>query len=113
MWIKLLETKGHGGLPRPTFNMHANGDFIDDTNTWSNIQTHLASRSYHSSKFGHRQNLIMLNHCGLCHGVDHLQGLCPFPEIDSWLGPNDTGTFYQNTGRYPRNSGRLPPGAHY
>ena len=37
MWIELLETKGQGGLPRPTFNVHANGDFIDDTNTWSNI----------------------------------------------------------------------------
>jgi hypothetical protein len=101
MWVKMLKTKGQGGLQKPTFNVYANGKFINNTNAWSNIQTHLASRSYHSSKFGHGKNLIALNHCGLCHGVDHLHGMCPFPEIDGWMGLNDVDTLNQQMGRYP------------
>ena len=112
MWVELLATKGQGGLQRPTFNVHANGDFINDTNAWSGIRIHLASRSYHSSKFGHGQTLITPNHCGLCHGADHPRGLCPFPELDGWLGPNDTDT-YKKSDRYARNSGRFPPGTRY
>jgi hypothetical protein len=113
MWVELLVTKGQGGLQRPTYNMHMNGDFINDTNAWSNICTHLANRNYHSSKFGHGQTLIALNHCGLCHRADHPQGLCPFPEIDSWLGPNNTDTYHQKLDRYTHNSGHFPPGTHY
>ena len=113
MWVERLATKGQGGLQRPTFNVHANGDYINDSNAWLNIRLHLAGRSYHSSKFGHGQNLVTPNHCGLCHGADHPQGLCPFPEIDSWLSPNDTDTYHQKTDRYTRNSGRFPPSARY
>jgi hypothetical protein len=53
MWVETLDTKGQGGTQKPTFNMHVNGQFINDSNAWSNIRTHLASRSYHSSKFRH------------------------------------------------------------
>ena len=53
MWVEMLETKGQGGLQKPTFNVYANGNFINNTNAWSNIRTHLAGRSYHNSKFGH------------------------------------------------------------
>ena len=113
LWIETLETKGQGGVQKPTFNVHANGHLINDSNAWSNIRTHLASRSYYSSKFGHRQNLIAPNHCGLCHGVDHPRGLCPFPEIEGWKGPIELEVGPQRTGKYPRNSGRFPPGARY
>ena len=110
MWVETLETKGQGGIQKPTFNVHADGNFINDSNAWSNIRTHLAGRSYHSSKFGHGQALIAPNHCGLCHGVDHPRGMCPFPEINGWKGPNE---FTQRMGKFPRNSGRFPPGARY
>jgi hypothetical protein len=93
MWVKMLETKGQGGLQKPTFNVYVNGNFINDSNAWSNIWTHLANRSYHSSKFEHGHNLIMPNHCGMCYGVDHPRGMCPFPEIDGWMGPNKTNFF--------------------
>ena len=113
MWVEMLKTKGQGGLQKPTFNVYANGKFINNTNAWSGIRTHLAGRSYHSSKFGHGTNLVTPNHCGLCHGADHPRGMCPFPEIDGWMGPIDTDVPNQQTGRYPRNSGRFPPGARY
>lgn len=113
MWVEALETKGQGGIRKPTFNVHANGNLIDNPNAWSDIRTHLVGRNYHSSKFGHGQNVIAPNHCGLCHGVDHPRGMCPFPEIDGWKGPREMDVIPQQTGRYPRNSGRLPPGARY
>jgi hypothetical protein len=71
MWVDTLETKGQGGIQKPTFNMHTNSKFINNSNAWSNIRTHLANQSYHSSKFGHGQMQIAPNHCGLCHSVDH------------------------------------------
>jgi len=37
MWVEALETKSQGGLQKPTFNVFANGEFINNTNTWSNI----------------------------------------------------------------------------
>jgi hypothetical protein len=113
MWVETLETKGQGGLQKPTFNVYANGNFINDSNVWSNIRTHLPNRSYYSSKFGRGHNLIMLNHCGIYHGVDHPHRMCPFPEIDGWMGPNETNFFQQKTGRYLYNSGHFPPGTHY
>lgn len=113
MWVETLETKGQGGIPKPTFNVHADGDFINDSNAWSGIRIHLAGRKYQSSKFGHGQNLIAPNHCGLCHGVDHPRGLCPFPGIDGWKGPSELNVNPQRTDRFPRNSGRFPPGAKY
>ena len=113
MWVEMLETKGQGGLQKPTFNVYANGNFINDTNAWSNIRTHLAGRSYHNSKFGHGRILTAPNHCGLCHGVDHPRGMCPFPDLDGWKGPNEMNEFSQRTDRYTRNSGRFPPGARY
>jgi hypothetical protein len=94
MWIEVLETKGQGGIRKPTFNVHANGNLIDNPNAWSDIRTHLAGRNYHSTKFGHGQNVIAPNHCGFCHGVDHPRGMCPFPDVDGIQGgsPRARGT---------------------
>jgi len=113
MWVEMLETKGQGGIQKPTFNIHANSNLINNSNTWLNIRTHLAGRSYHSSKFGHGQNIITPNHCDLCHGVDHPRGMCPFPDIDRWKGPVETSMIQLRTGRYFRNSGHFSPGARY
>jgi len=113
MWVEMLETKGQGDVQKPTFNVHTNGNHINDSNAWSNIRTHLAGRSYHNIKFGHGKNLITPNHCGLCHRVDHPRGMCPFPELNDWKGPRETDAFTQRTDRNPRNSGHFPPGARY
>ena len=113
MWVEILETKGQGGLQKPTFNIFVNGDLIDKSNTWSNIWTHLAGRSYYNSKFGNGQNLAKLNHCSLCHGVDHPHGMCPFPKINGWKGIDEANFFPQRMGRYPYNSGQFPPGMQY
>jgi hypothetical protein len=73
----------------------------------------LAERSYYNSKFGQRHNLITPNHCGLCHGIDHLRGICPFPGIDGWKGPGELNIISQRIGRYPYNSGHFTAGARY
>jgi len=110
MWVEILETKRQEGLQKPTFNVFANGKFINNPNAWSNIRSHLAERNYYNSKFGNGHIPDKPSHCGLCHGADHLRGLCPFPEIDGWKGMNELDLFPQRTGRYPCNSGQFPPG---
>jgi len=109
MKVELLEMKSSGGLASPTFNIYADGSIIGETNTWSNIRTHLAGRSYHSSRLGKGQVVITPNNCGLCHGVDHPRGMCPFPSIDGWKGPRRyTQPNGQKKGANTRNSTRSP-----
>ena len=71
MKVKTLKTKGEGGSKKPTFNMYANRNLINDSNAWSNIRSHLAEKSYYNSKFGEGENITIPNHCGLCHGINH------------------------------------------
>jgi len=113
MWVEALETKGQGGTKKPTFNMHTIGTHIDNSNAWSNIRTYLAGRSYYNSKFGQGQNVITPNHCRLCYGIDHPRGMCPFPDLDGWMGPVEMDIIPQRTDRYSHNLGQFPPGMRY
>jgi len=113
LWVDALDTKVQGSTKKPTFNVHANGKFINDSNAWLNIRSHLAGRNYYDSKFGQGENAVTPHHCGLCHGIDHPRGMCPFPELDGWLGPIDMNMFPQKMDRYTHNSGRFPPGKRY
>jgi len=113
MWVKNLEKKVQGGTKKPIFNIFANGNFINDSNTWSSIRTHLANRTYYDSKFSEGENNAIPEHCGLCHGIDHPRGMCPFLKLDGWMGPDDTNIYHQKTDRHPRYSGRFPPGKRY
>jgi len=69
------------------FNIYTNGNIIDDTKSWKKIREHLAERRYQNNHLGTGVTEIAPHHCGLCHGADHPQGLCPFPSIEGWKGP--------------------------
>ncbi|KAJ3765487.1 hypothetical protein FB446DRAFT_709416 [Lentinula raphanica] len=43
--------------------------------------------------------------CGICRGVDHPIGLCPFPELDEWFGPT-LQTICENDACIRRQTGR-------
>ena len=76
-----------GGVPKTMFNIYTNGNIINDTKSWKKIREHLAERSYRNNHLGTGVTEITPHHCGLCHGADHPQGLCPFPSIEGWKGP--------------------------
>ena len=87
--VTRLDTRDPGAALKPTFNVYMNTAIIDskNLNTWSKIRTHLASRQYYSTRLGQGKAKIAPNHCGLCHGVDHPRGMCPFPLVGGWNGP--------------------------
>ena len=89
MKISLLKTCGSGAAAEPTFNIYMNSSLFDDVTSWSNLRTHLVNRKYHSNKLGRGYAVIAPYHCGLCHGVDHPRGMCPFPDIEGWRGPKE------------------------
>ena len=93
MWVEMLETKGEGGLKKPTFNVYADGSHINNPNAWSNIRSHPAMRSYYSNKFSHGRNEAPPKHCSFCYGVGYPRGICPFPRINSWKGPENLDKF--------------------
>ena len=76
-----------GGTPKTMFNVYTNGDIINDTKSWKAIRKHLAERSYRCAHMGIGVIEVTPHHCGLCHGADHPQGMCPFPSIEGWKGP--------------------------
>lgn len=85
--VTRLDTRDKGNTLKPTFNIYADGSFINDVKTWVTIRAHLANRTYHSTKLGQGKTDIIPFRCGLCHGVDHPRGMCPFPDLDGWKGP--------------------------
>jgi hypothetical protein len=110
MWVTRLDTRDRGSALKPTFNIYANGTIINDVRSWTNIRTHLANRNYHSSRLGQGHVETTPRHCGLCHGVDHPKGLCPFPAIEDWRGPKRKTLIHnQKRGTPNRNAARTPP----
>ncbi|KAH7905271.1 hypothetical protein BJ138DRAFT_1118625 [Hygrophoropsis aurantiaca] len=59
---------------------------LDDYFTWC---TKIRSLKFHSSDFGTGEARLVENQpmCVGCKSVDHPTGLCPFPKILGWLGP--------------------------
>ena len=84
--VKHLNIKSQGGRENPHFNVYANGDIIEDDETWLQLQKYLRNRLYKSLLIGTGKTLREDFVCGLCHGHDHPRGLCPFPQIPGWNG---------------------------
>ncbi|KAH8988114.1 hypothetical protein EDB86DRAFT_2831984 [Lactarius hatsudake] len=96
--IQRLDIKT-GGKDDTHFNIYADGDIIEDDESWLELRKHLRSRQYKSNLFGEgtatKENYI----CGLCHAHDHPRGLCPFPTIPGWNGGGRNQTKPSNTAR--------------
>lgn len=103
MTTKCLNIKERGGSLTPRYNVYADGNSIPRHTTWLDLRKYLANRIYFTPMHG--RGIASLNpyNCGICHGVDHPRGLCPFPDIPGWNGPGKN----QNTdNRRERNSGQ-------
>ena len=84
--VHRLDIRSQGGRENPHFNVYANGDIIDDDETWLQLRKYLRNRSYKSMVIGTGRVLQEDFVCSLCHGHDHPRGLCPFPQIPGWNG---------------------------
>ena len=84
--VKYLDIRSQGGRENPHFNVYANGDIIEDDETWLQLRKYLRNRSYKSLVIGTGKTLHEDFVCSLCHGHDHPRGLCPFPQIPGWNG---------------------------
>jgi hypothetical protein len=87
VWIERLNTKDSGDSANPRYNVYANGALISKDDLWMKLRRYLANRSYFLYLQGKGTTEISPYTCGICHGVDHPRGLCPFPKIEGWNGP--------------------------
>ena len=102
--ITCLNIKERGGALSPCFNVYADGAAIPSNSIWVNIRQYLSKRIYYTRLTGRGDTNTNPYNCGICHGVDHPRGLCPFPDITGWNGPSKD----QNAGnRRGRNGGQL------
>ncbi|KAI9512123.1 hypothetical protein F5148DRAFT_1146311 [Russula earlei] len=87
MQVSHLDTKTSGNTLLPCFNLYADGHLITNDGLWLSLRDFLANRPYSSLMQGCSITEISPFHCGVCHGVDHPRGLCPFTSIKGWNGP--------------------------
>jgi hypothetical protein len=85
--VKRIDIKEAGNILSPRFNILVNSDLIPDHKTWAQVRNYLANRTYDTPVQGQGTTHITEFDCGICHGVDHPRGLCPFPAIPGWNGP--------------------------
>lgn len=84
--VRHLDIRNQGGRENPHFNVYANGDLIEDDETWLQLRKYLRNRTYKTMVIGTGKALQDDFVCSLCHGHDHPRGLCPFPQIPGWNG---------------------------
>jgi hypothetical protein len=86
--VTCLNIKERGGVISPCFNIYAKGASIPDHKTWLEIRQYLSKRIYFTLLTGRGETTTNPYNCGLCHGVEHPKGLCPFPDVTGWNGPS-------------------------
>lgn len=84
--VTRLDIRTPGGRESPHFNVYANGNIIDDDETWLQLRKYLRNRTYRTMVIGTGKALQNDFVCSLCHGHDHPRGLCPFPQLPGWNG---------------------------
>jgi len=85
--VQLLEFKERSGEFDPKFNIYAESPSITNHQVWSQARSFLATRAYNTTPLGPGRAQIAPFNCGICHGVDHPRGMCPFPNVTGWSGP--------------------------
>ncbi|KAH9029990.1 hypothetical protein EDB84DRAFT_1439214 [Lactarius hengduanensis] len=105
--IQRLDIKTEGGKDDTHFNIYADGDIIEDDESWLELRKHLRSRLYKSNLYGEGAATKEDYICGLCHAHDHPRGLCDFPTIPGWNGGGRNQTKPSNT---PRGENRFQNG---
>ena len=87
VWIERLDTKDSGNSANPRYNVYVNGSIIQKDDPWMKLRHFLADCKYTLYLQGKGTMEISLYMCRICHSVDHLRGLFPFPKIEGWNGP--------------------------
>ena len=103
--LKRLDIKEKKGALAPEFNVYADARYIQNSNVWDDLRNILASQEYHSTIVGQGSVRPRPFNCKVCHGVDHPSGLCPFPNIPGWKGPDGTESDKNRNGRNEGNRG--------
>ncbi len=85
--VTQLKIKDRSSALTPHFNIYINRKSTFNEELWVNLCTFLASREYSLPLQGTGKVVKAPFICGACHGVDHPQGLCPFPKVKGWNGP--------------------------
>lgn len=84
--VEFVDCKGPGGVPAPRFNVYSvspTGDML----AWSNIKALLFALTYPTLLTGTGRPIKVFP-CQICHSFCHPRGLCPFPSLPGWNGPN-------------------------
>jgi len=80
-----LDFKTPGGNPSPRWNIYVTSP-TSHIFAWSKIQAHVFKMTYPSILSGTATTRQLFS-CAICHSFNHPQGLCPFPDIPGWNGP--------------------------
>ena len=82
---ELLDLKAQGGTSSPRWNIYVTSP-TSKIIAWSKLQKYVCTLTYPSALNGTGvcRNLFT---CEICHSHNHPRGLCPFPNIQGWNGP--------------------------
>ncbi|KAN0133041.1 hypothetical protein V8E53_009071 [Lactarius tabidus] len=92
MNIMCLDIKTTGNTLCPHFNVYVDSDTFTNDKTWTFLRAHLQTVAYTSANQGCAVTERAPFRCSCCHRVDHLRGLCPFPNLPGWNGPKKDGS---------------------
>jgi hypothetical protein len=79
--VHRLDYKAMGGKADPHFNVYAEGSLIVSVDTWLEVRNYFCNCKYESTLFGKGSPRADKFYCTICHGKDHLRGMCPFLKI--------------------------------
>lgn len=105
--VTCLNIKERGGALTPRFNIYAKGRAIPLHTTWLELRKYLSKRIYFTPLIGRGEVKTNPFNCGICHGVEHPRGLCPFPDIPGWNGPRRDQNVDNRRGRNGGQYGQL------
>ncbi|KAG6371297.1 hypothetical protein JVT61DRAFT_9767 [Boletus reticuloceps] len=83
--IQLLDIRRCGNVPAPRHNIFATLP-TKNPKTWHDLRTLFENIVYTDPLHGTGKK-GPIRQCQICHCVTHPRGLCPFPNIEGWLGP--------------------------
>jgi hypothetical protein len=83
--VELLDYKKPKDIPSPIFNTFAMIP-TRDPKTWHDIRALLEKTPYLDPLNGIGKK-GPIRQCQICQCITHPRGLCPFPKLDSWVGP--------------------------
>lgn len=102
---ELLNYRTPGGAPSPRWNVYVTSP-TSRIGAWAKIKEYVDELLYPStlSGTGSTRKFFL---CTLCHSCNHPRGLCPFPSVQGWHGPQHDERNSDPTAReYGRGRGR-------